>query len=98
MRCENCGEFVESGSVMEELKKREKMDKEEKKEEAKARARGVKPVAKGASGRPSASVRWETAIKDSLPACGGNKMKAVALANRNNPGLREAMLAEVNGR
>jgi ATP-dependent protease ClpP protease subunit len=76
----------------------EEDDKEEKKEEAKARARGVKPVAKGVSGRPSASVRWETAVEQSLAKCNGNKMKAVALANRSNPGLREAYLAEVNAR
>jgi hypothetical protein len=29
---------------------------------------------------------------------GNNKMKAVALANRNHPGLREAYVAEVNAR
>jgi hypothetical protein len=73
-------------------------DDEEKKEEAKARARGVKPIAKGTSGRPSASARWNDAIKSALADCGGNKMKAVALANRNNPGLREAYLAEVSSR
>lgn len=73
-------------------------DKEDEKTEAKARARGVKPVAKGTSGRPSASARWSEAVDAALPKCGGNKMKAVALANRMNPGLREAMVAEVNSR
>jgi hypothetical protein len=29
---------------------------------------------------------------------GNNKMKAVALVNRNHPGLREAMVSEVNAR
>jgi ATP-dependent protease ClpP protease subunit len=75
-------------------------DTEEEKEkvEAKAKASGAKPVAKGTSGRPSASARWNDAIESALPKCNGNKMKAVALASRNNPGLREAMLAEVNAR
>jgi ATP-dependent protease ClpP protease subunit len=71
---------------------------EEKKADAKARARGAKPVAKGASGRPSASARWSQAVDSALTKCGGNKMRAVALASRQNPGLREQMLAEVNAR
>lgn len=61
-----------------------------------AKAKGVKPVAKGTSGSPSAKARWDNAIDAALPKCSGNKMKAVALANRQNPGLREAMLTEVN--
>jgi hypothetical protein len=71
---------------------------EEKKPDAKAKARGVKPVAKARTSGPSASTRWDNAIENALPKCGGNKMKAVALANRNHPGLREAYLAEVNAR
>ncbi len=71
---------------------------EEEKPDAKAKARGVKPVAKARTSGPSASTRWDNAIENALPKCGGNKMKAVALANRNNPGLREAYLAEVNAR
>lgn len=76
------------------------MEDEEKKEDtmAKARARGAKPVAKGTSGRPSASAQWSQAVDSALAKCGGNKMKAVALASRQNPGLREQMLAEVNAR
>lgn len=73
-------------------------DDEKEKVEAKARARGVKPVAKGTSGRPSASSQWSQAVDSALAKCGGNKMKAVALASRQNPGLREQMLAEVNAR
>lgn len=65
---------------------------------AKARAKGVKPIARGTSGRPSASARWNNAVEDSLAKCGGNKMKAVAMANKQNPGLREAFIAEVNAR
>lgn len=75
------------------------MEDEQKKDyEAKARARGVKPVAKGTTGKPSASARWSSAVDDALAKCGNNKMKAVALASRQNPGLREAMLSEVNAR
>ena len=81
-----------------EAKAKAEAEEDGKKEEAKARARGVKPVAKGTGGKPSASARWNDAIESSLPKCGGNKMKAVALANRTNPGLREAYLAEVNSR
>jgi hypothetical protein len=46
---------------------------------------------------PTAGVRWDSAIEACLPKCGGNKVKAVAMANRQNPGLRAAYLAEVNG-
>jgi hypothetical protein len=63
-----------------------------------AKASGVKPIAKAKTGSPSARVRWDAAIDAALPKCNGNKMKAVALANRNNPGLREAFLAESNAR
>jgi ATP-dependent protease ClpP protease subunit len=73
-------------------------EEEEKKADAKAKARGAKPVAKGTSGKPSASARWSSAVDEALTKCGGNKMKAVAFASRQNPGLREAMLAEVNAR
>jgi ATP-dependent protease ClpP protease subunit len=73
------------------------MEDEEKKTEAKARS-GVKPVAKARTSGPSARVRWDQAIDAAMAKCGNNKMKAVALANRNHPGLREAYLAEVNAR
>lgn len=73
---------------------------EDKKEDAaaKARARGAKPVAKGTTGRPSAKLRWDNAIDAALAKTKNNRPKAVALVNRTNPGLREAMLAEVNAR
>jgi ATP-dependent protease ClpP protease subunit len=81
----------------EESAKAKAMDEDEEKHEAKARS-GVRPVAKAKTGSPSARVRWESAIDAALPKCGNNKMKAVALASRNNPGLREAFVAEVNAR
>ena len=71
---------------------------EEETADAKAKAKGVKPVAKARTGQPSASTRWAQAVDAALAKTGGNKVKAVALANRSNPGLREAYLAEANAR
>jgi ATP-dependent Clp endopeptidase proteolytic subunit ClpP len=62
-----------------------------------AKSRGVKPVAKAKTSGPTAGVRWDSAIEACLPKCGGNRVKAVAMANKQNPGLRAAYLAEVNG-
>jgi len=65
--------------------------------DAKATARsGVKPIAKAKTSGPSARVQWESSVESCLPKCGGNKVKAVAMANRMNPGLRQAFLDEVN--
>jgi ATP-dependent protease ClpP protease subunit len=71
---------------------------EEEKVEAKAKAKGVKPVAKARTSGPSASARWNQAIELCLPKCNGNKMKAAALADRNNPGLRQAFVDEFNAK
>jgi hypothetical protein len=72
-------------------------DEEEELVESKATARGgVKPIAKAKTGGPSARVRWDEAVTQCLAKCGGNVVKAVALANRTNPGLRQAYLDEVN--
>jgi ATP-dependent protease ClpP protease subunit len=70
---------------------------DEEEAEAKAVARGgVKPIAKSKTGGPSARVRWGNAVDSCLAKCNGNKAKAVAMANRTNPGLRQAFLDEVN--
>lgn len=69
---------------------------EDEEVEAKAKRRGVKPIARGTSSRPSNGVKWTAAIEACLPKCGNNKAKAVAMANRTNPGLRQAYLDEVN--
>jgi ATP-dependent protease ClpP protease subunit len=75
----------------------EAMEDEEEVVESKAVARGgVKPIAKAKTSGPSARVRWDEAVSQCLAKCGGNKVKAVALANRTNPGLRQAYLDEVN--
>jgi ATP-dependent protease ClpP protease subunit len=70
---------------------------EDEKPDAKARRSGAAPIAKGTSGKPTASVRWDNAVEDAMKKT-KNKMQAVALANRKNPGLRDAYLAEVNAR
>jgi predicted nucleic acid-binding Zn-ribbon protein len=85
------------GEDDEEEKPAMAMEDEEKKTEAKAKS-GVKPVAKARTSGPSASVRWNQAVDAAMAKTGNNKMKAVALANRNHPGLREAFLAEANAR
>ena len=74
-----------------------KAEEDEEKPEAKARRSGAAPIAKGTSGKPTASVRWDNAVEDAMKKT-KNKMQAVALANRKNPGLRDAYLAEVNAR
>jgi len=77
------------------MAKAKAMDDEEVAAKAKARS-GVKPIAKSARSAPSASVQWNNAIDSCLPKCGGNKVRAVSMANKNNPGLRQAMLTEAN--
>lgn len=67
-----------------------------KAQRAKAKA-GVKPVAKATGSRPSATALWNKEI-DAKAAAGMSKVKAASLVNRENPGLREQMLAEVNAR
>jgi len=71
-------------------------EEDEPEASAPAARSGVQPVAKAKSGQPVASVRWPEAVNECLPKCRGNRVKAVAMANRVNPGLREAYLAEVN--
>lgn len=71
---------------------------EEEEMEAKAKAKGHTPVAVGSHGKASSIDKWSTAIESCLAKCNGNRQRAVAMANRQNPGLRSAMLTEVNGR
>jgi hypothetical protein len=69
----------------------------EAEEEAPVTAKaGSKPVAKSkASGTQTATERWNAAIDAALPQA-KTRFKAVAVANKKNPGLRELMLAESN--
>lgn len=85
-------------TVETETKDDEEMPAEEM---ASAQARGgVKPIAKAktSAAGPSARVRWNEAISACMPKARNDRAKAAQLANRENPGLREAMLAEVNAR
>jgi hypothetical protein len=65
---------------------------------AKARRVGVAPVARGQGVSHSASIRWDSVVTTCLAKCNGNKVKAVAMANKQNPGLRQAYLDEINAR
>lgn len=85
----------QSGEMIEEMMAVEHGD-EEKMADAKAKAKGVRPIAKAKAVSVSASARWNAAVDDCLTKCGGNKARAVALANRLNPGLRQAFIDEVN--
>lgn len=74
---------------------------EEEAPAAKAKATasvGVKPVARAAGTvrAKSATALWTSAVDACLPKCGGNKVKAAAMANKQNPGLRQRMVAEAN--
>ncbi len=44
----------------------------------------------------SATASWNRELAVAMKRCGGNRMKALAMANRNNPGLRSAMVEEQN--
>jgi ATP-dependent protease ClpP protease subunit len=84
-----------SAEVTVETETEEEMPAEEM---ATAQARGgVKPVAKAKSSGPSAMVRWNNAVQACLARVANDRIKAAQLANRENPGLREQMLSEVNG-
>jgi hypothetical protein len=71
-------------------------DDEEKVVEAKAKS-GVKAIAKAKTSGPSARVRWSSAI-DTKVAAGMPRAKAILAIEKEQPGLRTAMLAEVNAR
>ena len=39
---------------------------------------------------------WREAVSEALRACGGNRQRAVCLANRRHPNLREQVIAAAN--
>ena len=45
-------------------------------------------------GDPVAS--WKAAVAEALAVCGGDRRRAVCLANKRNPGLRERVIAAAN--
>jgi ATP-dependent protease ClpP protease subunit/regulator of replication initiation timing len=91
-------------SAMDEEATAKAMDEEEEakateEEEVKvkpAAKSGVKPVAR-AIGKPavSASTQWQQAIQEQVKA-GHPRAKAIKLANRANPGLRQRVVDEAN--
>ena len=74
-----------------------KPDEEEVMPVAKAKS-GVTPVAKAkpGSGGVSAKAKWQSLIQAKV-STGVARARAVQFVNKENPGLREQMLAEVNG-
>jgi len=74
----------------------EAMEEEEEKQIVIKAKSGNSPVA-NASGRPQATAaeQWQNAIEKELNK-GRNRADAVRNANRRNPGLRAAYLAEIN--
>lgn len=74
----------------------EEMPEEEMASKAKAKRTGAKPIAKSKpSGGLSAKAQWLSKINAKVSE-GIKRDKAAALVNRENPGLREQMLDEVN--
>jgi len=83
----------------EEAKAKAEAEEEEvAEEEAKATARrsGATPIARATTGKPTASARWSAAVSECVAKCNGNRPKAVSMANKLNPGLRQAYLEEIN--
>lgn len=68
---------------------------EEEEQQAKARAKANSPVALGVGANVSASSLWKTKVEE-LVSQGFARPKAVALASKRNPGLREKYLEEAN--
>lgn len=87
----------EKAKAEEPAEEEAKAMEEEETAKAKARRTGVAPIARGTASKPSAKARWDEAVDKAIERCNGNRAKAVALANKSNPGLRQAMLTEVNG-
>ena len=48
--------------------------------------------------KPSARKRWDEAIEKATVGCNGDRRRAVALVARQNPKLREQLVAEANSR
>lgn len=90
-------EEMAKGQAVEHGDEKEDEEMMAKAEQAQAKSRGVQPVAKAKTNSgPSARVRWDSAIAEALKQAGGNKVKAAAIANRQNPGLRAELVAEAN--
>jgi len=66
-------------------------------EEMPAKASGVKAIAKAKTGSPSAKTRWSDLIQAKV-AAGTPRATAILNVDKENPGLRQQYLAEVNAR
>lgn len=88
---------MEGGEEEEEetAKAKAKAMEEEEKETAKARRTGVTPVARGTAGKPSASAQWHGELNARI-AAGKSRATAILEIEKQIPGLRSSMLAEVN--
>lgn len=65
--------------------------------EAKAKAMGVKPVVVSRNGKPSAKAQWSECL-DKKVSSGMSRPEAIMAVDRDNPGLRLAMISEANER
>ena len=61
-----------------------------------ARATGVRPIAQATATQVTAKDRWSDAVTACAAKCNGDRAKAVKMANKANPGLRQAMVNEIN--
>lgn len=88
---------MEGGEEEEEetAKANAKAMEEEEKETAKARRTGVTPVARGTAGKPSARAQWHSELNARI-AAGKSRATAILEIEKQIPGLRDSMLAEVN--
>jgi hypothetical protein len=71
------------------------MEEEEETAKATARRTGVTPVARGTASKPSARAQWHSEINARV-AAGKTRAAAILEIDRQLPGLRQSMLAEVN--
>lgn len=94
-------ELGKAKAMIDEAAKAKAMEGEEEtveEESAKATAKrtGVAPVARGTASKPSARVQWSESIDKKVTA-GMSRPDAIMAVDRDNPGLRAAMIAEANG-
>ena len=55
-----------------------------------------RPYGRRGAGHGDPVAQWKEAVGEALRACGGNRQRAVCLANERNPGLRQAVIAAAN--
>ena len=55
-----------------------------------------RPYGRQGAGHGDPVAQWKEAVSEALRACGGNRQRAVCLANERNPGLRQAVIAAAN--